>query len=49
MGEALVDFFPVDDVPPCGEIVRAAVVVFEVVGMLPDVVAENGVETVRQG
>jgi len=46
MGEALVDFVPVDDVPPGVEVVRAAVVVLEVIGVLPDVVAEDGVEAV---
>src|SRR5579863_3803150 len=39
--EAGVDFVPVDYVPPGGEILRAAVVVFEVVGVLPDVVPED--------
>jgi hypothetical protein len=39
VGEALVDFVPVDYVPPRGQVVGAAVVVFEVVGVLPDVVA----------
>ena len=49
VGEALVDFVPVDDVPPGGEVVGAAVVVLEVVGVLPDVVAEDGVEAVGEG
>ena len=40
--EALIDFVPVDYVPPGGEIFRTAVVVFQVVGMLPDIVAEDG-------
>src|SRR5271156_6624562 len=37
-----VDLVPVDYVPPGGEIFRTAVVVFQVVGVLPDVVAEDG-------
>jgi len=41
--EALVDLGPVDGVPPGGEIFGAAVLVLEVVGVLPDVVAEDGV------
>src|ERR1700724_3507269 len=40
--EAVIHFFPVDYVPPRREVFGAAVVVFQVVGMLPDVVAENG-------
>jgi hypothetical protein len=46
-GEALVDFVPVDGIPPGGEVVGAAVLVFEVVGVLPDVVAEDGVAALR--
>src|SRR5208283_5368524 len=46
--EAFVDFCPVDDVPPGGEVVGAAVVVLQVVGVLPDVVAEDGIEALRQ-
>src|SRR5271165_2335423 len=42
-GEALVDFIPVDDVPPRGEVFGAAVVVLEIVGVLPDIVAEDRV------
>src|ERR1039458_7737576 len=49
VGEALVDFVPVDDVPPGGEVVWPAVVVFQVVGVLPDIVAEDGVEAVGEG
>src|ERR1700733_14596753 len=47
-GEALVDLVPVDGVPPGGEVVGALVLVFEVVGVLPDVVAEDGVVTLRE-
>ncbi|SPE28485.1 putative Phosphomannomutase [Acidobacteriia bacterium SbA2] len=43
-GVAFVDLVPVGDVPPGGEIFGAAVVVFQIVGVLPDVVAEDGVE-----
>jgi hypothetical protein len=38
-GKTLVDLFPIDGVPPGGEVVGALVLVFEVVGVLPDVVA----------
>src|ERR1039458_1640408 len=46
--EALVDFVPVDDAPPGGQIVGAAVLVFQVVGVLPDVVAEDGIQALGQ-
>src|SRR4051812_21735495 len=39
--EAPPDLPPVDDIPPGGEIVGAAVLVVEVVGVLPDVDAEQ--------
>src|SRR5580704_6753544 len=48
-GEALVDLIPVDGVPPGGEVVRSPVVVLEVVSVLPDVVAEDGVAALRDG
>ena len=47
--EALVDFGPVDYVPPGGEVFGAAVLVFQIVSVLPDVVAEDGVEAVGKG
>src|ERR1700693_79225 len=46
---ALVYFVPVDYVPPGGQIFRTAVVVFQVVGVLPDVVAEDGIKALRDG
>src|SRR5215831_12026223 len=46
--EALVDFGPVDDVPPGGEVVGAAVLVLEVVGVLPDVISEDRVEALAE-
>src|SRR3954451_20448742 len=39
---ALADLVPVHDVPPRLEVVRALVLVLEVVGVLPDVDAEQG-------
>src|ERR1035437_9216723 len=48
-GEALVDLVPVDDAPPCGEVVGAAVLVLEVVGVLPDVVEQDGIEALGKG
>src|SRR5687767_8372932 len=35
--EPLFDRFPVDRVPPSGDIFRAAVLILEIVGMLPDI------------
>ena len=46
---AFVDFFPVDYVPPGLQIFGTAVVVFEIVGVLPDVVAEDGIQALRDG
>jgi len=43
VGEAFVDLIPVNNVPPGGKIVRAAVVVFEIVGVLPYIVAKDGI------
>ena len=40
---ALVDFVPVDYAPPGLQVFGAAVVVFQVVGVFPDVVAEDRV------
>ena len=40
-GVPLGDLVPVDDVPPRLEVVRALVLVLEVVGVLPDVVAQQ--------
>src|SRR6266436_3648609 len=48
-GEALVDLVPVDGVPPGREVVGTAVLVLEVVGVLPDVVAEDGVAALGDG
>src|SRR5215831_11673307 len=40
-GVALVDLVPIDDVPPGREIFGTTVVVLQVVGVLPNVVAED--------
>src|ERR1700684_4393791 len=48
-GVAFVDLVPVDGVPPGGQIFGAAVVVFQVVGVLPDVVAEDGIVALGDG
>jgi len=42
VSEAPIDLVPVDVVPPGDEIVGSLVLVFQVVGVLPDVVAEDG-------
>ena len=49
VSEALVNLVPVQDVPPGGEIFGAAIVVFQVVGVLPDIVSEDGIESLRNG
>src|ERR1700676_4428022 len=47
-GEALFDCLPVDGVPPGREVVGPAVLVLQIVGMLPDVHAEDGVLVLHQ-
>ena len=47
--EALIDFVPVNDVPPGLQVFGTAVVVLQVVGVFPDVVAHDGVETLGDG
>ena len=42
LSQAPIDLVPVDDVPPRGEIVGAAILVVQVVGVFPDVDAEDG-------
>ena len=44
---ALVDLVPVDDVPPVAKVFWTAVLVLEIVGVFPYVVAEDGVGTVQ--
>lgn len=40
--ELLVDEGPIDNIPPSFDVVRAAVLEFEVVGVFPDIEAEEG-------
>src|SRR5690606_13633237 len=47
--EALVDLLPVDDVPPRLQVLRTPVLVAQVVGVLPDVVAHDRVMTFHHG
>src|SRR5207302_8319564 len=44
----LVDLAPVDNVPPRSQIFGAAVVVLQIVGVLPHVVAEDRIEPLRK-
>src|SRR5271155_3576216 len=46
--EAGVDFVPVDGVPPGGEVVGPAVLILQVIGVLPHVVAEDRVFALHQ-
>src|SRR5437660_6318531 len=43
------DFVPVYDIPPSVEVFGAAILVLKVVGMLPDVVAHDGIATFHEG
>src|ERR1700686_702579 len=44
----MVDFFPVHHVPPRGEILRPAIVVLQVIGVLPYVVAEDRIKALGE-
>src|SRR5262249_16795853 len=44
----IADFGPIHHVPPCFEIVGAAVLVFKVIGVLPDVVPKQNTLAVHQ-
>src|SRR6202034_3902055 len=46
--EALVDLRPVHHVPPCGQIFRPAVLILQVISVLPNIVAQNGEVSLRQ-
>src|SRR5579875_4049729 len=48
-GVTAVDFVPVDDVPPGVEVIAAVILVFEIVGMLPHVVAQDGIAAIHEG
>src|SRR5579863_1988657 len=49
-GRVIVGYLrPVDHVPPCLDIFGAAVLIFEVVGVLPDVKTEEGFAAVHDG
>src|SRR5579875_81416 len=47
--ETLVDLFPIHHVPPGRKVLGAAIVVLQVVGVLPYVVAQNGIEALHEG
>src|ERR1700678_31286 len=46
--EALVDLLPVDGIPPRGKIIRALVLVLQVISVLPDIIAQNRVMPLRE-
>src|SRR3954469_23791610 len=39
--EPLIDFRPIDDVPPGSQVVGTLVLIFQIVSMLPNVIAQN--------
>src|SRR5271170_2085672 len=47
--EAVVDLVPVDYIPPGRQVFGATIVVLEIVGMFPDVVAEDGEQSLGDG
>src|SRR5277367_6372647 len=46
---SFIHFVPIDNAPPCSQIFRTPVVVFQVVCMLPNVIAENWMRALRNG
>ena len=48
-GEALFNLVPVDRVPPGREILGPFVLIFQVVRMLPHVIAQNGIDALAEG
>src|SRR5690348_1935127 len=47
-GEAAVDLIPVHHVPPCGKVIGTLVLVLQVVGVLPHIVAKNRKQSLRE-
>src|SRR5579885_1103664 len=45
--EAAVDFVPVHDIPPRGQIIGAAIVVLQIVSVFPNVIAHDGEHSLR--
>src|SRR5579885_3322733 len=48
MLEAFSNLVPVDNIPPCRQVLGATVLILEVVGMLPDVIAHDGILALHQ-
>src|SRR5918993_2369815 len=46
--QRFIDLRPVDDIPPGADVVGSAILIFQVVGVLPDVEAEDGVLALHQ-
>ena len=47
--EVLIYFLPVDDVKKCRYVFRPAILVFQIIGMLPDIQAQNRYVPLAQG
>jgi len=43
--EAVIDLIPVHNIPPSREILRAAILIFQIVRMLPDIIAHDREQT----
>src|SRR4051794_2293440 len=48
-GITLGNLVPVDDIPPSVEIIRATILILEIVGMLPHIIAQNRNIVLYQG
>src|SRR5581483_3560107 len=47
--QALIDLVPIHHIPPGLQVFRAAIVVLQVVGMLPDIITHDPEQTLRNG
>ena len=47
--ESFVNLVPIHYVPPRGQILRTAVLILQVVRVLPDIVSHNGMMTIHNG
>src|SRR5437762_7922654 len=45
---AFCDYIPVNDIPPSSEIIRTTVLIFEIVGMFPHIIAQNREVAIRK-
>ena len=47
--EALSGFLPVHNIPPCADVVRAAILILQIIGVLPDIQPDHRVLRFHDG